>query len=298
MQQLTCPLLPSTSRMSQSRCAYFCSGDEDATIAALSQALAPHGPFMAGRSTGLYTTMAMSGAPQHAELEAAQGLIMSLIALDARGGFFAQGIMEAALAIAIDAKGLFTTMQDLADKTVSPDRVVAVISYKIRVMMAHTRKLLDSSYKAAWFTSIAAHYKSHAGSALSRTRHRAKLAQRPHPFPFFRSADPVADVEAAADPDGEETDCSVVCKYMDYACLRAVLLQSDGAPRTGLPPIISLSSSFALIISLFLSGVRGGGVCAVCVLLQAPWCMQMLIVRAVRGRSRLAGSMCVVLPTH
>ena len=232
--------------MPRSRAACFSCVDDDTTVATLARAIRSHGPWLAGRSTSVYGSRAMNGAVVLADVEKAAGLVQSLLQVDARGGIFAQSTMERAIQTVVDADGLLPTLSSLADPDLSLDQHVAMVAYKVRVLMNHVRSLLDSKCSAPFFKPILDYYRQHSAAAMQSSRRTARLSSRPCPFVNFRSEESLEageEEEEAATAVDDDPPC-IVAKYFDFSSLRGVLLKSDGS--------LSLSLSLFHLCFLFL----------------------------------------------
>ena len=146
--------------------------------------------------------------------------------------------MHEALKLSLTADGLLPTFHAHSDGNYPPSEQLGLASYEIRVMLAHIRNLFDNGRTGAGYEALHECFDTLRSSQQiavpggpKRDRRQARLAQRPHPFPFFRdmAAAEQADDPAPGSPADEEESTSAIAHYFDYQALRAVCLRSDGS---------------------------------------------------------------------
>jgi len=103
------------------------------TAAALARCIRASNDDLAQAGTSIYTSTNMSGPPDLTVLEKNIKLIHSLVSLDSRGGYFHQPTMAKAVRLALDSDGLMSTFFAQSIRQLSPDDMVNLAAFKIRV---------------------------------------------------------------------------------------------------------------------------------------------------------------------
>ena len=152
-------------------------------------------------------------------------LACDFLELDPRGAHFGQLVMQDAVRKAISDADLQPKLLANTLALGKPiEEVVAIIAYKLRVLLAHYRLKYDShtpglpapSGLENVFDRMQA--PSHYQPSSKRARRMERLSTRPHPFVHFRQE------EQPSDEEHEEVD--IVSTYFDGK--KAVALRSDG----------------------------------------------------------------------
>lgn len=156
-------------------------------------------------------------------LEQLLPLLKDLVAVDVRGGIFAQKDIKAAVAAMVLTP---EWTQRCLEWQSCEDEAVELTAYKLRCALAHVRLLHDSVvHEGHVLQELFEKMKEGANMASvmdpRRARRNERLNKRQHPFPCFRKQ----GGDEAAD---EEADLPTkVCKQWDGN--KAFLLMSDGA---------------------------------------------------------------------
>ena len=119
-------------------------GGDASTVRAIEGALSGHAAALA--DVEIYSTTSMKAGVNLDMLERLSPMLLSLVELDRRGGIFTQTDVEKAVSNVFATNGK-TAEAILAESPAcgiaAPD-VVSLISYKVRVMLAHVRHVFDA----------------------------------------------------------------------------------------------------------------------------------------------------------
>jgi len=160
-----------------------------ATSLALASALEGSTDLLLERNVHIYGSVCMKTGIDLNTLADNKVMLEKLLELDRRGGIFSQQCMEQGLITALTNKDQLVSMQ--AKKTAdmeSGGEVVALVAYKIRVMLAHIRKAYDAcqdfdNHKLKDLFTICSAQKE---PTTKKARKDIRLGSRPHPFLAFR----------------------------------------------------------------------------------------------------------------
>ena len=213
------------------RCSNWKHADgTDATVSALTNAMASHVDAIVGKHVFIYESDEMQVGIDMRLLTEARSLLQDLVRIDPRGGFFCQDDMERALEALLLEKG---RAGEFLEKTATQNRpaddVRNHVAYKLRVMLAHVRIKYDTSSATSKPSTLSPIFalmgKGPRGeSSDARSQRRAKrLSKRPHPFINFRETEADSS-ETTSDAD----EPTVVGRFWDGKRKRAHMLLSDG----------------------------------------------------------------------
>lgn len=197
-----------------------------ATSLALASALEDSTDLLLERNVHIYGSVCMKTGIDLNTLADNKVMLEKLLELDRRGGIFSQQCMEQGLITALTNKDQLVSMQ--AKKTANMEsggEVVALVAYKIRVMLAHIRKAYDAcqdfdNHKLKDLFTICSAQKE---PTTKKARKDIRLGRRPHPFLAFRCND---GEEEEDDYIGIEPQ--FVTKYFDLKLQVGVILFDDG----------------------------------------------------------------------
>ena len=158
-------------------------------------------------------------------------ILLPLLEIDPRGGFFCQLDMARAVNEALTVTRLHAELvEHAAEQNKSADEIRMLVAYKIRVMLAHVRIKHDSWTAAAKPSPLDVLYgvmskpKNDTHTDVRTQRRARRLATRPCPFVNFR--------EEEEQPSNEESDeeaaATVVSRYYCGKKRTATMLMSDG----------------------------------------------------------------------
>ena len=162
-------------------------------------------------------------------LVAAKGLLSDLMALDTRGGYFAQTDVQTALVNCMDEPSQTRLLGLVHSSGLEVADVFHTIGYRVRVMLAHARRIHDEFFAVHFskrernhplkdlLTYLHGHMKRDA-SKRSASR-QLRLMKRPHPFPAFRKEE--SDTEIEERP-------TIVSRHYNVVKRKAEMLTSDG----------------------------------------------------------------------
>jgi hypothetical protein len=196
-----------------------------ATLDALTDAVAKHADHLTSNTTDIYDSTDFKVGIDVVKLKASEPVILELVQLDTRGGFFSQGDLVAAVLAAIQPGSFASAM---AAKRMPMDELVTIMCYKLRVMLSHVRYAFDSQRPGTLDHPLQEVFAimdspTHQGGTARKQRRLDRLGRRPNPFICFRGA---ADGEAPADEDEDEISC--ISKYFDGCANAAKALLSNG----------------------------------------------------------------------
>ena len=121
----------------RSRVSCWETGESSAdTAAALARCIRSSNDELAGLpfvGTSIYSSVNMKGTPDLPVLERNIKMLHSLIALDSRGGYFHQPTVHRAVQLALESDGVMATFVANSDRQLSPDDMVGMAAFKIRV---------------------------------------------------------------------------------------------------------------------------------------------------------------------
>lgn len=196
-----------------------------ATIAALEAALRPHVLRLVDSNLQVYSSDDYKAGVNHNLMRDSVDMLESLVELDTRGGLFGQGALTQALTMCIENAGM---KEELIAKTLSEHKpvteVLALMAYRIRVMLAHLRAKFDSANNGApeGFERLYELLEKPTPAPTTRRMRRGeRIGSRPNPFVNFRA-------KGEAEMREEEDDATpvIVSKYFDGR--RACALRDDG----------------------------------------------------------------------
>ena len=202
-----------------------------ATVAALSDCLAPFIKELATQGIDIYDSCDFKVGVDLKKLKASLGLLHALVRLDGRGGFFAQkDLTEALQAAAQAADEEASTSARALQHHKELNEFYLMVAYRIRVMLAHVRQAFDSHEPGTTHVLSSVFQEmyscddgSNPKADARKHRRNQRLLRRPHPFQCFRPAEAQDD----ADGDAEEAPF-IVTKFFDGGCGAARLLMSNG----------------------------------------------------------------------
>ena len=203
---------------------------DDATSSTLAGVLAPFAGRLVEKNVGIYSSDDFKKGIDSEVLVSNADLLEKLVAIDSRGGFFAQQSMEAAVLMAINSASLRDLLQAKTLVLHKPlEEVVALIAYKLRVMLAHVRTKWDSivpgSVPPSGFEGIFAILEQPQPAWSARkVRRTERLKRRPHPFVHYREQDDNDDDNE--DNKDSKDDSTIVSKYFDGKA--AHILKANG----------------------------------------------------------------------
>ena len=167
----------------------------------------------------IYSSSDMKAGLDMAMSEARASLLTKCVGVDPRGCIFTQTSMEGGLADALQATGkveAFTkasaeggALQEFTGPTTFKDSV-ALVSYKVRVMLAHVRDQFDRGHAISdallEIFAIMTTTQKKAGSI--RSINRSHRLARENPFKHFRDSP-----SPSPSPVGDEEEPTVIIKY-------------------------------------------------------------------------------------
>ena len=148
-----------------------------------------------------------------------QALLISLITLDPRGGFFSQLDMENAIEKVYDDSTPETkekAQQMAADDVRTLKAFLARLAYIIRVMLVHTRSKYKKSDKDTEFAQLFACIAAPVAHAQTRGSSSAKADKKVHANPFLNFRDEEEQMgEDASEHDDTDDEEVVAATYYD-----------------------------------------------------------------------------------
>ena len=120
---------------------FVVDGSADATVARLTAILQE---FKQQLRVDIYSSIDFKVGINRAALKSAIGLITELVKLDPRGGYYSQKHMEDAVGSSVQAAEMEEFDKHVVEQGFTKPQTIAVIGYKIRVMLSHTRQQYDA----------------------------------------------------------------------------------------------------------------------------------------------------------
>jgi hypothetical protein len=170
----------------------------------------------------IYSSVDMRAGPDVDKLLEHQPILVRLIGLDPRGGYFAQLDVEGAIEQAMTAEQLARMVDESQESTVS------MTAFKIRVMLRHCRNIFDNVLHPDSHSLGAILKKidpSREQTSQKRIRKDLRLGTRSNPFINFRQ-------DEVDDSDGEEPEEETcISRWYDLQSRTCRMLLSDGTEQ-------------------------------------------------------------------
>ena len=207
---------------------FVVDGSADATVARLTAILQEFKQLL---RVEIYSSIDFKVGINREALKLAIGLITELVKLDPRGGYYSQKHMEDAVGNSVQGE-MEEFEKHVVETGFTKPQTIAVVGYKIRVMLSHLRIIHDSTKEGddpSDFDDLYKMMKVPKEKQLARNSRRgARLkTDRPHPFINFRvQAEEDSDENIAM--DDEDTEMIEVARMWCPVEYKAILLMSNG----------------------------------------------------------------------
>ena len=201
--------------------------DHQATVDAIAKCMQPSAEKL---TLDMYTSIDMCTSISTAKLIEHMVMLLALMTLDPRGGYFGPKQFMEATTIALEGRKA-EFMGECLKLAMPHAEGIATVAYYGRIMLAHPRIKFDSSgddCKKEFEEVFAIMKNGSKGAQVSpkKTRRKERLACRPCPFINFRTD----ETEPANDTE-EEEDAEVVSRRFDWGTGKAVMLYTDGVKK-------------------------------------------------------------------
>ena len=188
-------------------------------------------PFAMILRVDMYASISFTTGVDKARLQQFLPMLMELVRLDVRGGFYNQKMLIAVIVRVMADDESWSKHLVEQGKSISEGH--EMVAYKLRLMLAHVRLGQSLSMDTDTASPLDPLYEIITQSE-KRNAKRPRIAHRPHPFFNFRSEADDLDDAAAADDDDDDDDAqddnspTVVSRFFDHGDYKAKLLKSDG----------------------------------------------------------------------
>ncbi len=186
----------------------------EATTTALATALQPFSQRLVEANIQIYPSTDFKVGLNMEILTANSDMMLPLVNIDNRGGIFGQSALTEALRLVVRSDNLellLTAKTLIHNKTM--DETLALMAYKVRVMLSHVRVKFDSHVAGTacppGFDKIFETMSMPRPTTSRRTRRMERLSSRPNPFLHFRAED------TSQEELDEEDTLAIVSKYFD-----------------------------------------------------------------------------------